>query len=66
MRLMHLGLKVSVVGDMTTSPIGEGDLLILSCGPGLSNTLQGLSEISHKAGGRVAVITAQPDGMLLV
>ena len=64
MRLMHLGLNVAVVGDMTTPPIGIDDLLILSCGPGASNTLQGLAETAHNAGGKVAVITAQREGNL--
>jgi hypothetical protein len=34
MRLMHLGLDAHVVGDMTTPPVAEGDLLIASAGPG--------------------------------
>ncbi len=65
MRLMHLGMNAAMVGDMTTPPIAEGDLLILSCGPGTSNTLFGLSEVAHKVGGRIAIITAQIEGKLL-
>jgi len=34
MRLFHMGLDVHVVGDMTTPPLGPGDLLIVSVGPG--------------------------------
>ena len=34
MRLMHLGLDAHVAGDMTTPPVGQGDLLIASAGPG--------------------------------
>jgi DNA-binding MurR/RpiR family transcriptional regulator len=30
MRLMHLGLDAHFVGDMTTPPLGPGDLLIAS------------------------------------
>jgi 6-phospho-3-hexuloisomerase len=37
MRLFHLGLDVHLVGDMTTPPVGRGDLLIVSSGPGASN-----------------------------
>ena len=33
MRLYHLGLKVAVEGDMTTPPVGEGDLFIVTVGP---------------------------------
>jgi len=59
MRLMHLGLKVAVVGDVTTPPIGPGDLFLVSCGPGRLATIQALVEIARRAGGQVAVITAQ-------
>jgi len=34
MRLFHLGYDVSVVGDMTAPFLTNGDLLILSVGPG--------------------------------
>ena len=34
MRLFHMGRDVSVWGDMTTPPVGPGDLLIVSAGPG--------------------------------
>jgi 6-phospho-3-hexuloisomerase len=61
MRLMHLGLKVAVVGDVTTPPIGPGDLFLASCGPGHLATVQALMEIARRAGGQVAVITAQPE-----
>ena len=64
MRLMHLGMRVAVVGDMTTPAIKDGDLLVLSCGPGSSKTLDGLTETAHHSGAQVAVITAQPDGTL--
>ncbi|MCS7261376.1 MAG: SIS domain-containing protein [Anaerolineae bacterium] len=61
MRLMHLGLKVAVVGDVTTPPIGPGDLFLASCGPGHLATVQALVEIARRAGGQVIVITAQPE-----
>src|SRR3954470_16132186 len=34
MRLMHLGLKAHVVGDVTAPPVGPGDLVIIAAGPG--------------------------------
>ena len=34
MRLHHLGLHVAMQGDMAAPPVGEGDLLIVSAGPG--------------------------------
>lgn len=62
MRLMHLGLEAHFVGDMTTPPIGTGDLLIASAGPGSFSTVLGLQEMAKQAGARVMIVTAQPQG----
>ena len=62
MRLMHLGLDAHVVGDMTTPPVGPGDLLVASAGPGAFSTVLALLGVACEAGARTAVITAQPDG----
>lgn len=62
MRLMHLGLDAHVVGDMTTPPIGAGDLLIVSAGPGAFSTVLALMGVARQSGARVMVVTAQPDG----
>ena len=34
MRLFHLGLAASVVGDMDTPAVGKGDVFLAKCGPG--------------------------------
>jgi len=60
MRLMHLGFAAAVVGDMTTPPIGPGGLLIASSGPGYVKSMATLFDITHQAGGRVALLTAEP------
>jgi 6-phospho-3-hexuloisomerase len=62
MRLMHLGLDAHVVGDMTTPPLGKGDLLLVSAGPGSFSTVAALVGVAHAAGARTAAITAQPAG----
>ena len=62
MRLMHLGLDAHVVGDMTTPPIGKGDLLLVSAGPGSFSTVLALLGVSRAAGARTLVVTAQPAG----
>ena len=62
MRLMHLGLDAHFVGDMTAPPIGDGDLLIESAGPGAFSTVLALQGVAHRAGARVMIITAQPGG----
>ena len=65
MRMMHLGLKVAVVGDMTTPPLGPGDLFLVSCGPGYLSTVEALMGVAEKAGGNIATITSQPQAPLI-
>lgn len=62
MRLFHLGLDVHVVGDMTTPPLGTGDLLMVSAGPGSFSTVLALLDTAGEAGARRLVVTAQPGG----
>ena len=62
MRLFHLGLDAHVVGDMTTPPLGAGDLLIVSAGPGDLKTIEALMNIARAAGAKTAVVTAQAAG----
>lgn len=62
MRLFHLGRAASVVGDMTTPPLGPGDLLIVSAGPGYFSTVAALLDTAAKAGARTLCVTARPDG----
>lgn len=62
MRLFHLGLDAHVVGDMTTPPIGAGDVLFVSAGPGHFATVAALADVARAAGARVICITAEPDG----
>src|SRR5215813_1381836 len=64
MRLMHLGLDAHVAGDMTTPPLGQGDLLIASAGPGFFSTVMALLGEARKAGSRIMIVTAQPDGVV--
>lgn len=62
MRLYHLGLDAHVAGDMSAPPVGPGDLLIVSAGPGGFSTVNGLIGVARAAGARTACVTAQPDG----
>ena len=64
MRLFHLGLDAHVVGEMTTPPIGAGDLLICSAGPGDFASIAALTKIAKDAGARTAIVTAQPASTL--
>ena len=62
MRLFHLGYDVSVVGDMTAPFLTNGDLLILSVGPGYISTVDALRSVAQRDGATVLCLTAQPDG----
>ena len=62
MRLFHMGLSVAVEGDMTTPPVGKGDLFVVTCGPGEISTALALLDVAKKAGATVLLLTAQPQG----
>lgn len=59
MRLYHLGLPVSVVGDMTTPPLGAGDVFLVSSGPGETSTVLTLMRVARDAGAKNLLLTAQ-------
>lgn len=59
MRLSHLGLDAHGVGEMATPPVGPGDLLIVSAGPGHFATVAALIEVAKEAGAQVFLFTAQ-------
>lgn len=61
MRLAHLGLSTHCVGDMTTPPISSSDLLIASAGPGGFSTVDAICGVAKSNGGRVLLLTAQPE-----
>ena len=60
MRLHHLGLDVHMAFDMSTPPVGPGDLLLVSAGPGSLSTVEALLEIAREAGADTACFTAEP------
>lgn len=60
MRLMHLGLDAHMAGDVTTPPIGPGDLFLTSSGPGELLMIHSMIQLAHNSGARVLVLTAQP------
>jgi 6-phospho-3-hexuloisomerase len=62
MRMFHLGLRVAMVGDMTTFAVGPGDMLIVSAGPGALPTAEALLQVARDAGARTMLVTAQPQG----
>jgi 6-phospho-3-hexuloisomerase len=64
MRLYHMGLDAHVAGDMSTPPVGPGDLLVVSAGPGYLSTIAALVGVARSAGARTLCVTAQPGGQV--
>ena len=60
MRLYHLGLDAHMAFDMTTPPVGPGDLLLVSAGPGHLATVEALLAVARNAGAATACFTAEP------
>lgn len=57
MRLVHLGLRVHVAGDVTAPAIGAGDLLIAVSGSGHTESVLLLARRAIAAGARLALVT---------
>lgn len=63
-RLMHLGLAVSVVGDITSPRSAPGDLLVVGSGSGQTESLVAVARKAAAAGVRVALVTMDPGSAL--
>lgn len=59
MRLVHSGYDVSMVGEVVTPSIQEGDLLIVISGSGGTKSLMPFLETAKKQGAKVAVISTK-------
>lgn len=64
MRLFHMGFDVSVVGEMTATKVGDGDLLIASAGPGYFSTVCALANEARRDAAQVLIFTSQPPHLL--
>ena len=65
MRLYHLGIAVSMQGDLTAPPLGAGDLFFAACGPGDLATVTALAGVARAAGAGVMMVTAEAAGASL-
>lgn len=63
-RMMHLGLDVSVVGDITTTSAQEGDLLIIGSGSGETQSLVAMAEKAKKNKVNIALNTINPNSAI--
>lgn len=64
MRLMHIGLKVHVVGDVVTPALQKGDLLLLASASGETASLVNVATKAKQLGGTVALLTIFPESTL--
>ncbi|MFO7691337.1 MAG: 6-phospho-3-hexuloisomerase [Cryobacterium sp.] len=61
MRLMHLGLDVHVVGDVTTPAITAEDVLLVASGSGTTGAIVRAADTAVAAGASVVAITTAPE-----
>ena len=64
MRLMHLGLRVHVVDDVTTPAIDAGDLLLIGSSSGRTGSLLRYLETFGATGARLATLTGNLESPL--
>ena len=63
-RLVHLGLKAYVVGDITAPPISSKDLLIAGSASGETMATVNIAKLARKYKAGVYAVTARPDSTL--
>ena len=61
-RLMHLGFICHFVGEITTPPLKEGDILFVLSGSGRTESLVKMAEKTKQCHGRILTMTLQKDG----
>jgi len=59
MRLAHMGFDAHMAGDVTAMPVGTGDIVLISSGPGNLTMTRSMIELARRAGASVVVVTAQ-------
>jgi 6-phospho 3-hexuloisomerase len=64
MRLMHLGITVHVVGEITTPSIEAEDIFITISGSGETTSVTNSAKIAKSVGAKVISITSYPDSTL--
>ena len=64
MRLMHLGIEVQIIGDITTTAVGKNDLLIIGSGSGETTSLISIARKAHDLDVDILLITINPDSSI--
>ncbi|PRY67897.1 6-phospho-3-hexuloisomerase [Glaciihabitans tibetensis] len=64
MRLMHLGLTVHVVGEVTTPAIARGDVLVAASGSGATAGILRSAQTAVDVGATIVCLTTDPQSAL--
>jgi len=64
MRLMHLGIKVQILGDITTTAVSKNDLLLIGSGSGETGSLVSIAKKANNLGVHILLITINPDSSI--
>lgn len=64
MRLMHMGLKAYMVGEVVTPSIAAGDLLVIASGSGETESLVSMAKKARRLGATVATVTIYPEATI--
>lgn len=64
MRLMHAGYDVSVVGEIVTPALIEGDLLVTISGSGETEQLVAFTRKAREIGATIVLISAKPQSSI--
>ncbi|NIL91923.1 3-hexulose-6-phosphate isomerase [Rhodococcus fascians] len=64
MRLMHLGLRVHVAGEVSAPAIGEGDVLIAVSGSGTTGSVIAAARTAKQVGASVLAVTTASESAL--
>ncbi len=64
MRLVHLRRKVFVIGETVTPGLRKNDVLLAVSGSGETTQVVETAKTAKKLGGKVVVVTANPDSQL--
>lgn len=64
MRLMHLGLTVHVVGEVTSPAIKSGDVLLVASGSGTTGAIVRAADTAQAIGASIVALTTAADSPL--
>lgn len=63
-RLLHLGLSVSMMGEISSPHSHEGDLVIIGSGSGTTESLVALAKKAKSSGVKIALVTMDEESTI--